>query len=195
MRKFYWKMSLSILSFILLCLPSFSLAVVDLDLTRSLQLENIGAARVKQFEVELAKNCTSESPRRGIARLAASGNNFIDDVKAIHIKIRWNRNANSVEEKATLQYQIVQTKLGGEVKSGKPSTEFQHLGCLTVTVTTAVAAEQNVPQSQRKEAQQPLNKRGMQVDLSHLRDVDVIVKFPTKSDTLALFPVGEEEGT
>ena len=188
-------MSLLILSFILLCILSLSNAVVDLDLTRSLQLENIGAARVKQFEVELAKNCTSESPRRGIARLSASGNNFIDDVKAIHIKIRWNRNANSVEEKATLQYQIVQTKLGGEVKSGKPSTEFQHLGCLTVTVTTAVAAEQNVPQSQRKEAQQSLNKRGMQVDLSHLRDVDVIVKFPTKIDTPVRFPVGEKEGT
>ena len=50
-----------------------------------------------------------------IARLIKSGKNFIDDLQLIRIKIRWN--VKRFDEK--LQYQIVQTKVGSEMRKTK----------------------------------------------------------------------------
>ena len=81
-------MNFSIFSFILLCFTSPSIAVVEDDLTRSLQLDGFRNNRIRQIEVELGKICSLESPRRLISRM--TGNIFIDDVQEIRIKIRWN---------------------------------------------------------------------------------------------------------
>ena len=178
------KMHFTILSSILFHFLPLSFAFVEVDLTRSLQLESNGEIqRVKHVEIELGKNCSTDSTsspqRRTIARLVS--NNDIDDLQSIRIKIRWMETA--LNAKPVLQFQIIQTKLGDEVKSGKQSQELQHIGCLLLTVT---AAEQKNYSSKKDEiistnriAHQS-EKRGVQFDLSHLRDVDVIIRFPTK---------------
>ena len=167
-----------ILSFILFYFPPLPFALVEVDLTRSLKLE--GIVGIRQFEAELGKNCTPDSQWRTIARLVSS-NNYIDDIQSIRIKIRWIEAAG--ETKPVLQFQVVQTRVGDEVKIGKQSVEFNLIGCLLLTVT---AAEQNNSPKQRKEivstnriAQQS-DKWGVQLDLSHLRDIDVIIRLPTK---------------
>ena len=187
-------MSFTILSLILFCfLLSPSFALVEVDLTRALRLEGFGGIRqIKQFEIELGKNCSSDLfshnrpfnqqelyrryaviERRTIARFLS--NNIIDDVRSIRIKIRWPTTVAG--RKPALQFQIVQTKLGDEVKSGKPSQELQLIGCLLLTVT---AAHSNEIVLSSRNAQQS-NKWVSQFELSHLRDVDVIVRFPAKS--------------
>ena len=177
-------MHFTILSSILFHFLPLSFAYVEVDLTRSLQLEGNGEIQqVKQVEIELGKNCsaenTSSSQRRTIARLAS--NNYIDDVQSIRIKIRWI--ATVLIAKPVLQFQIIQTKLGDEVKSGKQSQESHHIGCLLLTVTAA--EQKNCPIKRDKIITTNIispqsEKWGAQFDLSHLRDVDVIIRFPTK---------------
>ena len=58
-----------------------------------------------------------------IARLIKSGNNFIDDLQLIRIKIRWN--VKRFDEK--LQYQIVQTKLEVRRNAENKARNFETL--------------------------------------------------------------------